>query len=99
MKTVVVLAEAAEDIEAARSFYDQLAPGVGDHFVDSLLRDVVSLGGLSGIHPVHFEFHRMLASRFPFGIYYREHGNQTQVIAILDLRSDPNWIRRELESR
>ena len=99
MKTVIVLAEAAEDLEAARNFYEDSEAGIGDRFVDSLITDLVSLGALSGIHPVHFEFHRMLASRFPFGIYYREHGYETQVVAILDLRRNPNWIRTELEKR
>jgi hypothetical protein len=38
----------------------------------------------------------MLAHRFPFGIYYRETAKETQVIAVLDLRKDPNWLRKEL---
>ena len=84
MKQVVVLADAAEDIEAARDFYEAHEAGVGEYCVDSLLTDIEALGSFSGIHPVHFEFHRMLASRFPFGIYYREYGNETQVFAILD---------------
>jgi uncharacterized protein YtpQ (UPF0354 family) len=41
----------------------------------------------------------MLASRFPFGIYYREHGDETQVFAVLDLGHNPNWIRKELKKR
>lgn len=49
---IVVLAEAAGDIEAARNFYDQLAPNLGDLFVDSLVGDLVSLRRLSGTHPV-----------------------------------------------
>jgi hypothetical protein len=61
--------------------------------------DIESLGLFSGIHPLHFEFHRMLASRFPFGIYYREHGDEAQVYAVLDLRRNPNWIRKELKKR
>jgi hypothetical protein len=72
LKQVVVLADAAEDLEAARDFYDAQEPGVGEYCVDSLFADIVSLRLFSGIHPLHFEFHRMLASRFPFGIYYRE---------------------------
>jgi hypothetical protein len=73
--------------------------GIGEYYVDSLLTDIESLGGLSGIHPVHLGFHRMLASRFPFGIYYREHGAEIQVFAVLDLRRNPNWIRKELGRR
>ena len=99
MKQVVVLADAAEDLEAARDFYDAQEPGVGEYCVDSLFADIVSLRLFSGIHPLHFEFHRMLASRFPFGIYYREHGDETQVFAVLDLRRNPNWIRKELKKR
>ena len=99
MKQVVVLADAAEDIEAARNFYEAQEHGVGEYCVDSLLADIESLGLFSGIHPMHFEFHRMLASRFPFGIYYREHEMETQVFAVLDLRRNPNWIRKELSER
>ena len=99
MKRVIILADAAEDIEAARDFYEGQERGVGEYCADSLLADIESLGLFSGIHPLHFEFHRMLASRFPFGIYYRERGDETQVFAVLDLRRDPNWIRKELGKR
>ena len=67
--------------------------------MDSLLTEIESLGLFSGIHSRHFEFHRMLASHFPFGIYYREHDDETQVVAVLDLRRNPNWIRKELKMR
>jgi hypothetical protein len=38
-----VLAEAAEDIEQARDFYDIQEPGVGDYFTDSILADIESV--------------------------------------------------------
>ena len=99
MKRVIILVDAAKDIEAARDFYEAQEAGVGGYCVDSLLADIESLGLFSGIHPLHFEFHRMLAGRFPFGIYYREHGDETQVFAVLDLRRDPSWIRKEIGKR
>jgi plasmid stabilization system protein ParE len=99
LKRVIILADAAEDIEAARDFYEAQEPGVGEYCVDSLLADIESLGLFSGIHPLHFGVHRMLASRFPFGIYYRERGDETQALAVLDLRRDPNWIRKEVRKR
>ena len=43
MRRVVVLAEAAEDLEEARRFYDAQEPGVGDYCVTSLLADLESL--------------------------------------------------------
>lgn len=99
MRTVVVLAEAAEDIENARDFYDAQEPGVGDYCVDSLLADIESLALYHGIHFRQFNFFRMLAHRFPFGIYYRDVETETRVFAVLDLRRDPNWIREELTKR
>ena len=96
MRSVVVLAEAAGDIENARDFYDAQEPGIGDYCVDSLLADIESLALYHGIHLRQFGFFRMLAHRFPFGIYYREIKTETQVFAVLDLRQDPNWIRDEL---
>jgi hypothetical protein len=99
MRKVVVLAEAAEDIEEAREFYDAQQFGIGDYFTDSILADIASLALYHGIHSRHFGFYRMLAHRFPFGIYYREAKKETQVFAVLDLRRDPNWIRKELSWR
>ena len=96
MRKVVVLAEAAGDIKQARDFYDAQEPGIGDYCADSLLADIESLALYHGIHTRQFGFYRLLAERFPFGIYYRETKNETQVVAVLDLRRDPNWVRHEL---
>ena len=52
MKKVVVLADAAEDIEAARDFYEMQDASVGEYCVDSLLTDIESLGLFSGVHPL-----------------------------------------------
>ena len=40
---VIVLREAADDLEIGRWFYDGLELGVGDYFLDSLLSDIESL--------------------------------------------------------
>jgi hypothetical protein len=40
MRRVVVLAEAAEDLEAARAFYNAQEARVGEHCVNSLLTDI-----------------------------------------------------------
>jgi hypothetical protein len=99
MKQVLLLAEAVNDLEAARDFYDSRENGAGEYCVESLLEDVQKLYKLHGIHRLQFGCHRMLATRFPFGIYYRESGLEVQVIAILDLRRDPGWIFHQITSR
>ena len=66
--TVVVLEDAAEDLESGRRFYESHEPGIGDYFIESILSDLSSLVLYSGMHPVHFGLYRMLSKRFPFGI-------------------------------
>jgi hypothetical protein len=99
MRRVLVLAEAAEDLEAAGEFYDRQETGVGDYCVTSLLADIESLSLYHGIHRQQYGCYRMLASRFPFGIYYLEAEHETRVVAVLDLRRDPSWIRQRVTRR
>ena len=99
MRRIVVLEEAAEDIERGREFYEQHEMGVGAYFEDTILSDIDSLGLFNGIHSKHFGFHRLLSERFPFGIYYRETPTATEVFAILDLRRNPIWIHKKLKGR
>jgi hypothetical protein len=99
MRRVVVLAEAAEDLDEARRFYNAQQQGLGDYCATSLLADIESLALYHGIHRLEHDAFRMLASRFPFGIYYLETGHETRVVAILDLRREPRWIRRQVTRR
>jgi len=99
IKSVVVLDEAAEDLEAGRNFYDKRQHGVGDYFTDCLVSDLESLKLYAGIHSQHFGFYRMLSKRFPFGIYYEMEANEATVIAILDMRMNPNTILKIIEER
>lgn len=99
MMTVVILEDAAEDLESGAQFYELCATGVGDYFLDSILSDLDSLVLFAGVHPIYFGFHRMLSKRFPFGIYYEMEGEVVYVYAILDLRRDPLRIRKQLRQR
>jgi len=99
MRRVVLLAEAMEDLEQARSFYNEREAGVGEYCVTSLLADLESLALFHGAHRRQYGCHRMLASRFPFGIYYRETEHEARVIAVLDLRRNPSWIRKQVTGR
>jgi hypothetical protein len=99
MRHVLLLAEALDDLQAARDFYNAREDGAGEYCMDALLADCEKLHKLHGVHRMQFGCHRMLASRFPFGIYYRDCGLETQVIAILDLRRDPGWIYHQITER
>jgi hypothetical protein len=58
---VILLDEAVDDLEIGRSFYDDQQEGIGASFVTSLLSDITALHHYSGIHSIHFNFHRMLS--------------------------------------
>jgi len=97
--TVVVLEDAAADIEAGRDFYESREPGVGDYFEEAIQSDLASLVIYAGVHRRHLGFHRMLSKRFPFGVYYEVERETAYVYAILDLRRDPLWIRQQICKR
>lgn len=99
VRAVIVLEEAADDLEAGRRFYDERELGVGRYFLDSLISDLESLRLHAGIHSIHLGFHRLLSCRFPFAIYYDVNDDFARVAAILDMRRDPAWIRKELNER
>ena len=96
---VVVLEEAANDLADGMDFYERQKTGIGAYFFDSLLADIESLEISAGAHPVHFGLHRMLAKRFPFAVYYTLQDNVAVVVAVLDMRSNPAWMRNKVDNR
>lgn len=93
-----LLETAKEDLREGWNFYEQSAVGLGDYFLDSLQADVRSLKVFAGIHEMADGFHRMLAKRFPFAVYYLLENETIDVYAILDCRRDPGWIVKRLNS-
>ncbi len=94
---IQILDAASQDLIDGARFYEKQGEGLGSYFIDSLFSDIDSLLIYSGIHPVFFGFyHRMLAKRFPFAIYYKVADKVVSVHAVLDCRRNPAWIRNRL---
>jgi plasmid stabilization system protein ParE len=93
-----LLEPAKEDLREGWNFYEKNAAGLGDYFLDCIQADVRSLRVFAGIHEMSKGFHRMLAKRFPFAVYYLIDGETIDVYAILDCRRDPDWIVKRLAS-
>jgi hypothetical protein len=94
--TLRILRSAIEDLAEGRIFYDLQQIGIGGMFFDSLFSDIESLAPKAGIHPLHYGFHRALATRFPYAIYYKVVDTDVLVYRILDCRRDPRNIAAEL---
>ena len=91
-----VVSAALDDLRRSRDFYESQEEGLGDYFFTSLSEDLDSLELHGGIHRKVFGYHRMLAARFPYGIYYLKRTDEIVVFRILSLRQDPKGIRRAL---
>jgi len=95
---IKILISAQRDLVAGYWFYENQEAGLGSYFLDSLASDIDSLRIYAGVHGKHFgKYHRMLAKRFPFAIYYRVEDDFIIVNAVLDSRRKPSWIRKRLE--
>ena len=94
---IKILDSASQDLMKGFDFYEKQEPGLGAYFIDSLFSDIDSLLVYSGIHPIYFEYHRMLSKRFPFAIYYKIMDSDISVYAVLDCRRNPAWMREQLQ--
>ena len=96
---VRILSSALNDLVIGREFYERQAEGIGDYFFDSIFSDIDSLSLFGGIHQKVLGFHRFLAHRFPYAIYYKRDPKSTVIVyRVLDCRQDPAKIRRALKS-
>lgn len=93
---VSITSDAEADLAEGYWFYERQAPGLGDYFRSCLIADIGSLAYYGGIHEVVLGYCRALSKRFPFCIYYRVSGELVVVVAVLDARRDPLWVRRRL---
>lgn len=98
MIELIVLLAAESDIQAAYNRFEEYQEGFGLKFIQDLelayeyLRHHPRMGRLYKSNR-----HRFLLSSYPFGIFYAVEGNRIVISAVLDLRQDPEMIRRRLE--
>lgn len=95
---VTILDAAEKDLLDGFWFYERQSLGLGSHFLDSVYSDIDSLADYGGIHQVVLGHHRLLAKRFPFAVYYQVREGQVLIMAVLDCRRNPSWIRQRLMS-
>ena len=93
-----ILNSALEDLDRGRRFYERQGAGLGAYFLDSLFSEIDSLVLYARTHRQVFGFHRLIARRFPYGVYYRlEPGDVVVVWRVLDLRRSPSSLRKALQ--
>lgn len=65
---IEILDSAEEDLIDGFKFYENHSRGLGDYFLDSIFSDIESLRVYTGIHALHFGYHRLLSKRFLLSI-------------------------------
>jgi len=99
IENIIALEEVSLDLKIAEAFYEKQNKGLGGYFRDSIISDIESLWLYGGIHSRVFDLYRLLSKRFPYGVYYEIKENTIIIIAILDLRQNPNNISSFISSR
>ena len=100
MKKIVISSDALSDLNEGFLFYEQQHPGLGDYFSTSLRSDIEELKISGGLHRIVYRhFYRSLSRVFPYGIFYSLKGEILTIYAVVDLRRDPEFIRRHLDQR
>jgi len=94
--TVVILPEAASDLDNGFVFYEKMGEGVGGYFLGSLASDIRSLRLFGGVHQFSGGYFRMVATRFPYAIYYKVEAAEVRVYAVIDTRRDPERLSGRL---
>lgn len=86
-----------EDLDRGRRFYQRQGEALGAYFLDSLFSEIDSLLLFGGIHRKVYGYHRLIAKRFPYAVYYRTEEDRMVVVwRVLDLRQSPLSIRKAL---
>jgi hypothetical protein len=94
---VEISEDAQEDLNEGFVFYEVQQPGLGDYFIACLRADIEGLKVSGGAHRVVYsDYHRLLSKVFPYGVFYTMEAGIAVVWAVLDLRKEPEWIRKQL---
>lgn len=91
-----ILPSGYRDLANARDFYERQSQGLGSYFLEAIFTEIESLRLHAGVHRKVFGFHRILAARFPYAIYYKVGSDEATVYRVLDCRRDPKKIRNDL---
>ena len=95
---LIVRSCAERDIAAAIRNYEGIATGLGGMF---LARTDAAIAAIhrapEGYRKTHGEYRHLVLRRFPFGVFYLFDGKTIVVVAVLNLRQDPEAIRAVLK--
>ena len=93
---VVMRAEATQDAEDARDFYEEKRVGLGQKFLDRMNARVAQIGFMPELFGVAWKNVRAVRiKKFPYVIYYRVFTDRVEVLAVMHgSREQSAWQSR-----
>ena len=91
-----ILRRAQIDLDVGYRFYENREEGLGDYFLTSIESDIRSLRIFAGAHQTIQSYFRMVATRFPYSIFYRVEDSEVRVFAVIDNRTNPERVGERL---
>jgi plasmid stabilization system protein ParE len=94
---LLIRSQAKRDLQRAAKYYEKRLPGLGSRFVaevESVLNRIEHPPLLYQV--VHRDVRRAIASKFPYGIFYRIDRDNIVVFAIVHLHRDVDAWRDRL---
>ena len=97
MIELILLQQADVDVQAAFDRYEDYQEGPGELFMRHLDAAFTLLRRNPEMAPPYAgSYRRMLVRDFPYGIFYSVQPSRLVVVAVMDLRQDPETIRRKV---
>jgi len=95
---VEFLSGADAELQGIFNRYEEYREGFGVEFMTAVDAYLARIAFSPQIAPLYFKkVRRQVMQGFPYGIFYEPHPTRILVAAILDLRQDPQKIRRRLQ--
>ena len=97
MINIRISEDALADLHDGFDFHERQKSGLGDYFSSQLRADIDGLKITAGIHRQPYrDLHRLLSLKFPYAIFYRFAHREALVLAVIDCRKEPEWIKQHL---
>jgi hypothetical protein len=95
---VEFLSGADADLQTAFNKFEDYRESFGEEFMAAVEAHLTRLAAFPLLAPAYFgTIRRQVMLGFPYGIFYEPHPTRIIVVAILDLRQDPERIRQRLQ--
>jgi plasmid stabilization system protein ParE len=97
MTDLILLLQAERDIQSAFERYENYQTGRGEVFIRQLDFALTLLRQHPEMAPIYSgPYRRMLIRDFPYGIFYQRQPMRLIIAAVVDLRQNPETIRKKL---